>query len=559
MKTTVFPRATILVVDDNAGSAKTLRLVLTVEGYEADCAGSAAEAIERAQQTRYDAALIDITLPDRSGLDLLSDLKAECPDMIAIVVTGHASAENSIEAINRGASGYVQKPVEVQQLLSLLRSGLERKWLQEENTRMLRRLQLLHSIGATVSLGLNPEVTLQETISLVTALLDFDVGAVWRADGSTGELRLAASVGLSPELEAHYTRHVVSAAAQASLAQQPWFDVIEETSEGRSARFLRLIPLSGQEGITGWMAVGGLDVQPSQTEEAEVLGALAGQVGVAMENMRLYEDLRTAHQRLQEAQAQLLQSEKLSALGRFVSGIAHEINNPLIAIIGYSELLAEGDAGEDTTEFARRIFRQAQRCGRIVQSLLTFARPPRAGSVEVSLNDLLPETVEAVAHECPAGAEVELRLEPELPSVIGDPDALKQVFLNIVSNAYHALAAQGGGRVVIATRTVDGGALVEITDTGPGIPEDVLPKVFDPFFTTKGVGKGSGLGLSVAHGIVQAHGGRIQAANRPGGGARFAVLLPVSEGVVEGSRLPQLTSVRRDPLPAELSVSQPPR
>jgi len=560
MKTTTFPSATILVVDDNAGSAKTLRFVLSAEGYHADCVGSAAEALERARAAQYDVALIDINLRDGSGLDLLSDLKAQQADLIAIVVTGHASTENSIDAINRGASGYVQKPVEAQQLLSLLRSGLERKWLQEENARMVRRLRLVHSIGATATLGLDPEVTLQDTISLVTALLDFEAGAIWRGSGVGGELELMASVGLSPELDAHCRRHVSSVAkdirADRSLRERPWFDVIEEVEEGAAARFLRLVPLRGQEGISGWMAVGGLDAQPSQTEEAEVLGAVAGQVGVAMENMMLYENLRVAHQRLQQAQAQLVQSEKLSALGGFISGIAHEINNPLMAIVGYSELLAQGDGGEDTPELADRIFRQAQRCARIVQSVSIFARAHRAGTAEVALNAILMAAAETAAHNRPPEAEIELRLSPDLKPVTGDPDAFRQAFVNIINNAYQSLDGQGTGKVTVATQAANRGVLVEVSDTGPGIPEHVLPKVFDPFFTTKGVGHAPGLGLSVAHGIVQAHGGHIQAGNRPEGGARITVFLPEAGTGPPADQPPELARAHRDPLLADLSVAR---
>jgi signal transduction histidine kinase len=531
MRPSSYPAASVLIVDDNPGSAKTLSFVLAAEGYDAECVATAAEALAKVDQRVFDAALIDITLPDRSGLDVLSDLKARAAEMVSIMVTGHASTENSIEAINRGASGYVRKPVEVQQLLSLLRSGLERKWLQEENARMLRRLSLLHSVEATVSQGLDPDVTLAETIALVTGLLDFEAGAIWRVREADRELRLAASVGLSRDLMECCRRHLAGLAAEIRVApevgQRPWFDVVEETADDGPVWFLRLMPLRGQKGITGWMAVGATDVQPSQAEEAEVLGALAGQVGVAMENMKLYEDLRAAHGRLQEAQDQLVQSEKLSSLGRFISGIAHEINNPLSAIVGYSELLAGEEPVEDAQELARRIAAQAQRCARIVRSVLVFARADEAGTQAVSLNDVLEQAVEGTEHERAEDTRVELALDPALPQVTGDADGIKQVFVNILCNAYQSVAEQGGGTVTATTSTSDGGVLVEIADTGPGIPDEALPRVFDPFFTTKGVGKGTGLGLSVAHGIVVAHGGRIWADNRPRSGARLSVWLPL--------------------------------
>jgi signal transduction histidine kinase/DNA-binding response OmpR family regulator len=546
MNVSVFPYASVLIVDDNPGSARTLRLVLAAEGYEADCAATAAEARQKAGRKPYDAALIDIALPDESGLDLLSDLKSRFPEIIAIMVTGHASTENSIAATNRGASGYVQKPVEVRQLLTLLRSGLEKKWLQEENARMVRHLSLLHSVETTVSQGLDSKVALAETISLIAGLLEFEAGAIWWSAEPGGELCLAAAVGLTAELEACCHRRVASIILQgpatARLNGRPWFDGTEEIGEGCPPWFVRLIALRGQKGIMGWLMVGGQNLSAGQIEEAEVLGTLAGEIGVAMENMCLFRDLSSAHERLQEAQAQLVQAEKLTALGRFISGIAHEINNPLAAIIGYSELLAEGDIDDEAPELARRILQQAQRCGRIVQGVLTFGRGQAAGTEEVSLAETLSAAVAALAPECPETVQVVVFLDPSLPTVTGDPASLQQVFVNIISNAYQLLS-EGGGTVSIAGRPDADGALVEISDTGPGIPEAVLPRVFDPFFTTKQVGKGSGLGLSVVHGVVEAHGGHVWAGNRPEGGARLSVWLPARTSAPAPGREPALVGV----------------
>ncbi len=546
MKVSVFPYASVLIVDDNPGSARTLRLVLAAEGYEADCAATAAEARQKAGRKSYDAALIDIALPDESGLDLLADLKSRFPEIIVIMVTGHASTENSIEATNRGASGYVQKPVDVRQLLTLLRSGLEKKWLQEENARMVRRLSLLHSIETTVSQGLDSEVALAETVSLIAGLLEFEAGAIWWSAEPGGEPCLAASVGLTAELEACCHRRVASILLQGPATTRPngrpWFDSSEETGEGCPPWFVRLIALRGQKGIMGWLMVGGRNLPAGQIEEAEVLGTLAGEIGVAMDNMCLFRDLRLAHERLQEAQAQLVQTEKLTALGRFISGIAHEINNPLAAIIGYSGLLAEGDIDDESPELARRILLQAQRCARVVQGVLTFGRGQAAGTEEVSLAETLSAAVETLAPERPETVQLEVDLGPSLPTVTGDPASLRQAFVNIISNAYQLLS-EGGGTVSIAGRWDGTGALVEISDTGPGIPEAALPRVFDPFFTTKQVGKGSGLGLSVVHGVVQAHGGRVWAGNRPEGGARLSVWLPARTSAPASGREPALAGV----------------
>ncbi|MBM3501211.1 MAG: response regulator, partial [Armatimonadetes bacterium] len=279
----------VLIVDDNQAAAKTLAIVLRSEGHDAEFAAEPDEALAMARSRAYDAALIDIGLPGRSGLDVLADLKAEHPELIGIIVTGQASTESSIEALNRGASGYLQKPVDVQHLLGLLRSGLERQRLEAENRRMLRRLSLLYAVGAQASGGLDAATTLQETISLVASLLDLPGGGIWWSGGEGAEPVLAASIGLCPSLVGEVARRLVQFEERhpSDLARRfPWLDVEIETEAGPPWR-LRVIPLQGHQSAVGFMAVGGPGWTGDQLEEAEVVSAVAWQVGVAMENMRL--------------------------------------------------------------------------------------------------------------------------------------------------------------------------------------------------------------------------------------------------------------------------------
>ncbi len=521
---------TVLIIDDNPSASKTMKLVLAAEGYDADCAATAAEALEMAKKRAYDAALIDISLPDRSGIELLTELNDLFPDIVSIIVTGHSSVETSIEALNRGANGYVKKPVEVQQLLSLLRSGLEKKRLEEANWRMLRRLSLLHVIGATVSVGLDPAETLTETISLVVSLLDLEAGGIWWCRGTQQAPEIVASVGMPSRLSEVFTQRVAcllsEVAANPKLCEQAWFD-LEHRDEDATQWQLRLVPLRGQKEIMGCMAIGGRDWFEAHSEEAEFLGAVAGQVGVAMENMRLYEDLREAHTRLQDAQTKVVQAEKLSAVGRAVSGVAHEINNPLMAIMGFSELLSEEANGELSPELGQRIYSQAKRCAKIVESLLSFSRQKQTATTPVDLNAIVHVALSDTEQERSHNTNVSLDLDPDLPEVTGSPAALRQVLVNIITNACQAMEPEGG-TLTIASAREDGGVVLRFADTGPGIPEEVLSRVFDPFFTTKTLGQGTGLGLSVSHGIVHEYGGEIIASNRPEGGALFELRLPLS-------------------------------
>jgi signal transduction histidine kinase len=233
--------------------------------------------------------------------------------------------------------------------------------------------------------------------------------------------------------------------------------------------------------------------------------------------------------------ARLAQSEKLAALGQFVAGIAHEMNNPLQGILGHLELLIAHEAdAEPVRPELRRIFREAERASRIVRNLLVFTGSRRMKRRRLRVDRIIARALASrrVALER-AGIEVVRRFPEPIPTITGDPLLLQQAFLNIIINAEHAIAERGAGGTIEATVETHGRHVVlTVRDTGGGFPEGVLPRVFDPFFTTKGVGQGTGLGLAITYGIVQEHGGTIQAANAPGGGALLRISLPLSAEVM---------------------------
>jgi two-component system NtrC family sensor kinase len=229
---------------------------------------------------------------------------------------------------------------------------------------------------------------------------------------------------------------------------------------------------------------------------------------------------------LQRLQAQLVHSEKLVSLGQLAAGAAHEINNPLTAILGYSDLLAD-DQGlpERTRATAVKIRDQARRTKNLVQNLLSFARQVPAERTLLDINTVVTNAVQLRALDLHnGGSRIEPHLESVLPGVRGDSNQLMQVFFNIINNALDAMAEQGGGVLTIKTQRDRANVVVLFSDSGPGIREP--HRVFDPFYTTKPVGKGTGLGLSICYGIVQEHSGNIRCYNGQTGGAVFRVELP---------------------------------
>jgi PAS domain S-box-containing protein len=243
----------------------------------------------------------------------------------------------------------------------------------------------------------------------------------------------------------------------------------------------------------------------------------------------------TPHAKLQaereELRQRLTQSEKLAALGQFVAGIAHELNNPLQGVLGHLELLrVTGAFPKSLRREVQTIYREADRAAKIVRNLLAFSGSRRLARRAVSVNVVLQKVLALRALSCRAAQiEVVRHYDEKLPRVQSDPLLLHQVFLNIVMNAEHAIGATGqGGRIEIRTKASPARdrIVVSVRDTGDGIPPDVLSRIFEPFYTTKDVGKGTGLGLAITYGIVQEHGGEIIATNHPGGGAVFRIELP---------------------------------
>jgi len=250
---------------------------------------------------------------------------------------------------------------------------------------------------------------------------------------------------------------------------------------------------------------------------------------------------------------QLLQAEKMAALGQTISGVAHELNNPLATILSWAERLTQKPAADESTRRGlEMILSESERAARIVRNLLTFARKRQTTRAMVEVNQVVRETLALRAYDQRvSNVSVIDALAAGLPQVFADGHQLQQVLLNLVINAEQAMLSTNGRGVLVVRSWHDAeqeSVIVEINDDGPGIPDDLQPKIFDPFFTTKDVGQGTGLGLTVAYAIVQEHAGRIRLESRPAHGASFFVELPVTGAKVSSPGL-KTTRFQRTPAP----------
>lgn len=328
------------------------------------------------------------------------------------------------------------------------------------------------------------------------------------------------------------------------LSYSPCRQVVEQgapvvVSDAREPPSLRGSPSVGEIGLVAYAAVplrtaeghvlgclGVVDQQPREwtARELEVLGDLASAV------MAEIEWRRDAQERAR-AESHLRRAERLASLGTLLSGVAHELNNPLAAIKSFAQLLLLDERPADDQEALEVIEREAARAAKIVSDLRLVARQARRGGEArepVQLNDVVRHVLEMRGYTLQThNVEVRDDLAPDLPPVLADRGELEQAVLHLVLNAEHSLAEHPGERrLTVRTRAGPSGVSLRVVDSGPGIPEEHLDRIFDPFWTTREPGKGTGLGLSMVHGIVAEHGGRIRVESEPGKGASFTIDLP---------------------------------
>ncbi len=304
-----------------------------------------------------------------------------------------------------------------------------------------------------------------------------------------------------------------------------------ETIRRQGYRAALTVPVKVGDRTVGVLSIRTRRSEGYSAEDLRTATAFASQAAVALENSRLFQETQRAYAELSETQAQLLQAGKLAAVGRLAAGVAHEVNNPLTVIVGQAQLLRLKSTDPEVLDKTERICASAMRAARIISELQTFARPQAGQLSAVSLADVIQSVLGL--HEQTLrnnGIGVDKEIAPGLPWVWGNAQQLGQVVLNLLLNAEQAVA-QSGERPCITVRltTREGGVRLVVSDTGPGIAPENLPRIFEPFFTTKPVGQGTGLGLSICYSIVAAHGGKIWAESEPGKGAALVVELPASK------------------------------
>lgn len=514
----------VLIVDDEEPIRNLISRKLQSEGYDCVMASDGEIALETASGRDFDLVLLDIKMPGISGIEVLSQIVEDHPDTCVLMSTAVADAQTAVEAMKLGAYDYVIKPFDLDDLNLRVERALERKRLVLENRDCKVRLaeQALEEsedrFRRLVEEMSDGYIVIQDFVAV------FANARSAQMLGYTPEEMIGKTIGelATPEIVDELSKIRVGSLHSEAVPQH--FETILKRKDGEEfpVEFgVNLIEYAGDHAVSVVMR----DITARKQAEL-ALRKYQEQLEAAVEQRTA--ELRTKNE-------QLLQSEKLAAIGELVAGVAHELNNPLAAVSLYSELLLEEIDSGDIRERMGIIYSQTERAINIVNKLLSFARKHEPNKSYISVNDSVTGAVELRSYELNLdNIKVVQDLDPDLPMIPADSNQLQQVFLNLIYNAEQAMKeTHGRGKLVVQTRKAGDMIQVSFTDDGPGIPADKLKRVFEPFFTTKGVGKGTGLGLSICHGIIHEHGGKIDVESAEGKGTTFTVEIPAIEKDVE--------------------------
>jgi len=422
----------------------------------------------------------------------------------------------------------------------LLLDATERKRADQEIRRRNRELMVLNSINLTLNQSVELDELLGRALRQVSELFDVDLSAVYLLEEKSSVLHRRAAVGCRSEYAQAFAPTPIPADLLDHLRQTratvvpgqglPLPEVFRDLLEKEGIAVSYVVVLWSKDRILGALTVACRSFREFSAAELNLLNAVGIQVAYAVERTLLHEETRRAYENLRRTQEQLLQSEKMAAVGQLISGVAHELNNPLTAILGYGQLLASSEhVTPRGAEYVGKIYRQAQRTHRIVQNLLSFARQRKPERLPVRLDQVLDDTLALREYDLKLNnIRIHRNFDRDLPMTSGDTHQLQQVFLNILNNAVDSVLEQSSRREIwVRTARSNGRLMAEFIDSGSGVRDQL--RVFDPFYTTKPVGKGTGLGLSICYGIVKEHGGEITVHNSPeaGQGAVFRVWLPL--------------------------------
>ena len=521
----------VLVVDDEPGIAALCKRILSRAGYDVTSLTDPRVAIEHLQTQRFDLLVVDIRMPEVDGFDVISRAQMVQPDIAVLVMTGFGTVETAIRALRQGVDGLLLKPFEKSdELLSSVRQVLTDNQRKRDTARM-QALRPLFNVTETLFSETDRDKLLDLIVTAIRDHLHCSNVAYYQVE--KGNVSIVAQRGrvLHVEDENFATQLIKRVDADGNPI------VINATGPGEAdAQSLLstlglgsaiLIPIARSNLHSVLFAARDASGMPFRGADLEMFFVLARQAVVAMENARLYEDLRSYVRQVEESQQALLRVEKMAAAGRLTASIAHEVNNPLQSVQNCLHLAGhENVSPEKRKEYFELAKKELDRLMKTMQRMLDFYRPGAAKVEQVDLLELLQHVLSLTSQQLgQKHIEVKTDLPAALPVIYAVSSQIQQIFFNLILNSLDAMP--GGGELNIRARAVKNGVEMIFEDNGPGIPQERRENIFEPFFSTKE--GGTGLGLTVSYNIVTAHGGTLDLIPGRGPGACFRLFLPMGD------------------------------
>jgi two-component system NtrC family sensor kinase len=533
----------VLIADDDPQISGLIREVLEMANCQVLEARSGEETLEvlrreNASDRPVDILLLDILMPGMSGYEVISRVKSDplLATTSIIVTTALTSITDKTMGLGMGADDYLTKPFDPRELVARIQVIMRIRNTEQVLRQRNQELAILTEVSRTIISSLDLEEVLTAAVEGVRRILPVAAGVLVLMDEETGDMTFCKTVagnhplmGRPLPMDRSIIRHVV-ATGQPYLTNDVSLDPLfspQVDGWGPQTRSVLCVPLLVREQVIGALELADKIGGPFTETDRDLLQTLAGSVAVAVENAQLYAEVNDYARALERSQAQLIQAEKMAAIGRLAASIAHEINNPLQAIHNTIHLaMTDRLPPEKRGEYLGMAQKEVERLIEIVQRMLEFYRPSKGGIVQTDVNRLLRDALAIADKRLQHGrVRVSARFADGLPPILGVPDQLTQVFLNIIINAVEAMP--DGGDLRVGTLLTDDRrwVLVAFQDSGPGLTAEQIAHIFEPFYTTKP--SGTGLGLAISYGIVERHGGTIEVSSQPGQGATFVVRLPV--------------------------------
>lgn len=515
----MFPVPKILIVDDEPRMCDSLRILLSGQDYEVVTATSGHEALAFLSEDAFDIVLMDIVMPDMNGYQLMDHINSRRPDTFVIVITGHATLDSAVRALRKGAYDYLKKPFEYDELLKTVQNAINQKKLMSENAILNGKLAISED---------RYRYLVQNSPDMIYTL---------DKHGNFTFVNSAAERLIGYKTNELIGKHYTSVIYDEDLEKARWFFNEKRTGDRTAAGVkIRLNVYNGNQNTgcekkyrTVELKSTGMYDKPTAEKNTNYLGTH----GVA----------RDISDRLL-LESQLQQAQKMEALGTLAGGIAHDFNNLLMGIEGNAALmLLDIDYSHPHYDKLKKIEQCVKNGADLTQQLLGFARSGKYQAKPTNLNDLVYRSSEMFGRT-KKEIRIHTKFQPDLWTAEVDQVQIEQVLLNLYINAWQAMPM--GGELFLQTENVTLDDLqvkpygihsgryvkVAVTDTGTGMDKATLGKIFDPFFTTKEPGRGTGLGLASAYGIIKNHFGVINVYSEKGLGSTFQFYLPASEAKV---------------------------